>query len=78
MKRYCFALDLKDDIELIKDYKKYHESIWPEIEKSIIDSGIIDLEIYLIENRLFMIIDCHDDFSFEKKSNMYKKKIKDK
>ena len=76
MKRYCYALDLKDDIELIKDYKKYHESIWPEIEKSIIDSGITDLEIYLIENRLFMIMDCLDDFSFEKKANMDKNNLK--
>lgn len=76
MKRYCFALDLKDDIELIRAYKKYHESIWPEIEKSIIDSGITDMEIYLIENRLFMIMDCLDDFSFEKKANMDKINVK--
>ena len=76
MKRYCFALDLKDDIELIKAYKKFHESIWPEIEKSIIDSGITDMEIYLIENRLFMIMDCLDDFSFEKKANMDKNNLK--
>ena len=40
MKRYYLALDLKDDPALISEYEKYHEKIWPEIEKSIKDSGI--------------------------------------
>ncbi len=68
MKRYCLALDLKDDPTLIREYEKYHEKIWPEIEKSIKDSGIINMEIYRIENRMFMIMETVDHFSFEKKS----------
>ena len=38
--RHCFALDLVNDAELISDYKKHHRSVWPEIIKSIGDSGI--------------------------------------
>ena len=68
MKRFCFALDLKNDQQLIDEYRSYHEKIWPEIKASIIDSGILDMQIYLIENRLFMIMDCQDEFSLEKKS----------
>ncbi len=70
MNRYCFALDLKDDPQLIDAYKDYHKNVWPEIIASIKDSGIEHLEIYLIENRLFMILDANDSFSFEKKQNM--------
>ena len=70
MKRYCLALDLKDDENLIAEYEKYHECIWPEIEKSILDSGILHMEIYRVENRLFMIMETADDFSFEKKASM--------
>ncbi|XMO86803.1 L-rhamnose mutarotase [Algibacter sp. AS12] len=70
MKKYCFALDLVDDPKLIAEYKAYHESIWPEITKSILDSGIENLEIYCIGNRLFMIMEVNKEFSFEKKSNM--------
>ena len=44
-RRYCLTLDLKDDPELILEYKRYHEKIWPEITKSIRDSGIQDMEI---------------------------------
>ncbi|EPR70460.1 L-fucose mutarotase, type 2 [Winogradskyella psychrotolerans RS-3] len=70
MKRYCFALDLINDSELISEYKKYHERIWPEITDSIQDAGIDNLEIYLTGNRLFMIMEVNDSFSFEKKSTM--------
>lgn len=70
MKRYCFALDLLDDSELIEAYKKHHKEVWPEIIKSIKDSGITDLEIYLSANRLFMIMETNDTFSFEKKIKM--------
>lgn len=70
LKRYCFALDLIDDARLMAEYKKYHEKIWPEITKSIIDSGIETLEIYNVGNRMFMIMEVNDSFSFEKKSKM--------
>ena len=64
------ALDLINDEALIAEYKKYHEKIWPEITKSIKDAGIEALEIYIISNRLFMIMDVNESFSFEKKSKM--------
>jgi len=70
MERYCFALDLKEDPNLIAEYKKYHEKIWPEITESIISAGIEKLDIYLVGNRLFMIMEVNDSFSFEKKTNM--------
>jgi L-rhamnose mutarotase len=68
--RHCFALDLINDVELISAYKKHHKNVWPEIVKSITDSGIVNLEIYLVENRLFMIMEVNDSFSFEKKDEM--------
>jgi L-rhamnose mutarotase len=66
-RRYCLALDLKDDPQLIAEYKRYHQKIWPEITESIRKSGIEDLEIYLIGTRLFMIMEVNDKFSFEAK-----------
>ena len=70
MKKYCFALDLKDDSKLIAEYKEHHKNVWPEILKSIKDDGIISLEIYLVSNRLFMIMKVKDSFSLDKKINM--------
>jgi L-rhamnose mutarotase len=67
-RRFCLALDLKDDPTLINDYKRHHEKIWPEIAESIRDSGIVDLEIYLLGTRLFMIMEVNESFSFEAKA----------
>jgi L-rhamnose mutarotase len=68
MKRYCLTLDLKDDPKLIEEYEEHHKKIWPEIIRSIKDSGIKEMEIYRQGTRLFMIMEVNDDFSFEKKS----------
>lgn len=68
LKRYCLALDLKDDPALIAEYEAYHRNVWPEIIKSIKDSGIEVLDIYRTGNRMFMIIEANEDFGFEKKS----------
>lgn len=68
--RYCLALDLKEDPQLIAAYDEYHRSVWPEIIDSIKASGIQQLEIYRVSNRLFMIIEASADFSFENKTAM--------
>ena len=67
-KRYCLTLDLKNDPKLIADYKRYHEKIWPEITKSIKDSGIVNMEIYQLGTRLFMVMEVNENFSFEAKA----------
>lgn len=68
MKRYCLALDLINDPDLIAEYEAYHKEVWPEIIASIKESGILHMEIYRIMNRLFMIMETTDDFSFENKA----------
>ena len=70
MKRYCLALDLKEDTKLIAEYETYHKNVWPEIITSIKDAGIEVLDIYRTGNRMFMIIEANEEFSFEKKAAM--------
>ncbi|MDN3377718.1 MULTISPECIES: L-rhamnose mutarotase [unclassified Pseudoalteromonas] len=72
MKQYCLALDLKDDPELINEYKKYHAkgNVWPQVIDSIKQAGIRDMQIYLLGNRLFMTVVATDDFSFAQKQQM--------
>ena len=70
MKKICLALDLVNNKELIDEYINHHKSVWPEVESSIIDSGIKKMEIYSVYDRLFMIIYVNKDFSFENKSNL--------
>ena len=70
MKRYCLTVDLKPDEVLIQEYKEYHKTVWPEIIQSIKDSGITNMEIYCRDNRLFMIMETIDDFSFSEKARL--------
>ncbi|HOY13442.1 MAG TPA: L-rhamnose mutarotase [Saprospiraceae bacterium] len=70
MKRFCLALDLVDDQVLISEYEQYHVKIWPEIKASILNSGILDMHIYRVENRLFMIMEVDQSFDFATKSQM--------
>ncbi|NIJ54856.1 L-rhamnose mutarotase [Dyadobacter arcticus] len=70
MKKYCLAVDLVNDPQMIEEYEEYHKQIWPEIEKSIKDAGISQMEIYRLGERLFMIMETEEDFSFENKAQM--------
>ena len=70
--RYCLACDLKEDPELINAYKAYHAAgqAWPEITESITSAGIEDMQIYLIGNRLFMIMEVNERFDAQRKAAM--------
>lgn len=70
IQQFCLALDLVDDEALMADYKAHHQSVWPEVIQSIKDAGIHLLNIYCVGNRMFMMIEADETFSFEKKAMM--------
>ena len=72
MKRFCFALDLVNNADLIAEYIDWHRKVWPEIKQSITDAGVRNLEIYRVGDRMFMIMETDDDFTLEKKAAMDK------
>ena len=69
-KQYYLTLDLKADDQLIAEYEEMHKAVWPEIIDSIKSSGILNMEIYRTGNRLFMIMEVDENFSFEQKAAM--------
>jgi L-rhamnose mutarotase len=68
MPRHCLTLDLKDDQTAISEYKRYHVKIWPEVKQSLFDAGVVEMEIYLLGTRMFMIMDVNDTFSLSAKA----------
>ena len=66
-KRYCQTLDLKDDPALIAEYIDRHSDAkrWPEIVEGIRSVGILEMEIYLIGTRLFMMVETAADFDWD-------------
>jgi L-rhamnose mutarotase len=67
VKRYCQTLELKNNPDLIEEYKYWHkpENRWPEIPRGIKEVGILEMELYLYENKLFMIIETPLDFDWD-------------
>lgn len=67
VKRYCQMMDLRDDPELIRRYKEAHDSdhAWPEILKGIRSVGILEMEIYIHDNHLVMIVETPLDFNWD-------------
>ena len=65
MKRYCQTLKLRDSEELIARYVEEHKHVWPEVQEGIKEVGILDMQIYIHGNVLFMIVDTVDEFDWE-------------
>lgn len=66
MKRYCQTLELANDEELIRKYVELHAQVWPEVMAGQREVGILDMQIYRYQNRVFMICDTVDDFDWER------------
>lgn len=66
MKRFCQTLDLRDDPEMIGQYVEAHAHVWPEVQAGMREVGILDMQIFRLGTRLFMIMDTVDDFDFVK------------
>ena len=66
MKRYCQTLELRNDPELIEAYIREHSHVWRQVQEGIRSVGILDMQIYALGNRLFMIMDTVDEFDWER------------
>jgi L-rhamnose mutarotase len=63
-------LDLKDNPELIERYKAWHRpgAVPPEVLASIREAGITSMEIYLLRDRLVMLLTVDETYSPERKA----------
>ena len=67
VKRYCQTMDLRDNPELIAEYRRRHSEgeAWKEIIDGIRSVGILEMEIYILGTRLFMIVETPLDFDWD-------------
>ena len=62
MKKIAYTIDLKDDPQLIHEYCEYHRNVWPEVQDDLKQVGLIEMNIYRVGCRLFMLMEVQDDF----------------
>lgn len=71
MKTMAFALDLKDDPDVIEKYDEYHRNVWPEILRGAAGSGVRSQRIWRAGNRLFMLVEVDDDYDWQREFARY-------
>lgn len=67
---HVLALDLKDNPAMIAEYEQYHATMRSEIEATIRAAGITGMTLYRAGNRLVMLMETDETFSFERKAQM--------
>lgn len=66
-KRYVQTLSLRDNPEMIAEYRKWHsqEYNWEIVRKGIREVGILEMEIYILGTTVVMIVDAPADFCWQ-------------
>lgn len=66
-RRYCRTIDICDDPKFIAEYRRRHSegAVWQEIIDGIREVGILEMEIYILDAKCFMIMDVVDDFDWD-------------
>jgi L-rhamnose mutarotase len=72
MKEFVLTTDLRDDPEVIRQYRAYHAAVWPEVVASLKNVGFRDARIYLLGRRLVMILRVEDDFDATEASRRHR------
>jgi len=73
MIRRAFTMRLKP--KALKEYKKHHDNIWPELVKEIEKSGIAQITIFERDPMLFLYSEIYDEQAWDK---LWHSKIHDK
>ncbi len=70
MRQHMLMLDLIDDASMIEEYIAWHApgAVPDSVIRSIRNSGIASMNIYRVADRLAMVIEVTEDFSFESKA----------
>ena len=71
MKSFAQVLDLKDDPQIIEDYERMHQNVWPGVVRALRGIGIERMEIFRFRNRLFMYFTAPEDFDPKKDFQSY-------
>ena len=66
VKRYCQILEIENNPELIRLYRECHSEAkhWKEIRDGIREVGILEMELYIVDNRVVMIVETPLDFDW--------------
>ena len=62
MKTFAYTINLKQDDELVKKYEEHHQAVWPIVLKSLSKVGVLDMKIFRVGYKMFMVMEAIDTF----------------
>ncbi len=64
MSRHVFTMNLKDDPGIVETYTRHHREVWPEVQASLRQAGVEQMDIYLLGRRLVMVVEMRDGLDY--------------
>ncbi len=62
MPTFAQAIDLVDSPEMIEAYEAHHREVWPEVLAGLRAIGIVEMRIFRLGSRLFMVYEAAEGF----------------
>ena len=62
--RYVFTINLKADPGIAETYARHHRDVWPEVQTSLRQAGVEQMDIYLLGRRVVMVVEMRDGVDY--------------
>jgi L-rhamnose mutarotase len=62
--RFVFTINLRDEPGIIETYRLHHRDVWPEVQASLRQAGVDQMDIYLLGHRLVMVVEMRDGLDY--------------
>ena len=62
--RYVLTIDLKGDPGIVETYARHHRDVWPEVQTSLRQAGVEQMDIYLLSRRVVMVVEMRDGVDY--------------
>jgi len=59
-----FTVNLKDGPGVVETYTRHHREVWPEVQASLRQVGVRQMDIYLLGRRLVMVVEMSDGLDY--------------
>ena len=63
-RRHVLTVNLKTEPGVIETYTRHHYAVWPEVQASLRQAGVEQMDIYLLGHRLVMVVDTDDSIDY--------------
>ena len=62
--RFVFTLNLKDEPGIVEAYCRHHQEVWPEVQASLRQYGVEQMDIYLLGRTLVMVVEMRGGIDY--------------